>query len=74
MTRRSIHVAILNEGTDVWRSVEAEELREGVFRIPTENSPPDHEHWEFLPGSVVRCDQRQLSIGLSLVAVLQVND
>jgi len=72
MTQRSIYIEILGEGTDVWRSVEAEELRDGVFRILSENPTPDDECWEFPPGSIVRCDRRHLSKGQALVAVSQV--
>jgi hypothetical protein len=71
MTRRTIYVALLDEGTDVWRPVEAEELRDGLFRIISENSRPDDERWEFSPGSIVRCERRHLSAGPVLVAVSQ---
>ena len=71
MTRRTIYVALLDEGTDVWRPVEAEELRDGLFRIFSENSMPDDERWEFPQGAIVRCERRRLSEGTVLVAVSQ---
>jgi hypothetical protein len=71
MTRRTIYVALLDEGTDVWRPVDAEELRDGLFRIMSENSRPHDERWEFPPGSIVRCERRHLSEGPVLVAVSQ---
>jgi hypothetical protein len=69
MTRRTIYVALLGEGTDVWRPVEAEEHRDGLFRILSENSKPDDERWEFPQGAIVRCERRSLSEGPALVAV-----
>jgi len=69
MRQRTIYVYLLDEGTDVWRPVAAEELRDGVYRIISENPDPDDERWEFPPGSVVRCEDRQLSDGRFLVAV-----
>jgi len=71
MMRRTIYVGLLDEGTDVWRPVEAEELDNGRFRIISENSSPDDERWEFPQGSVVRCERRHLSEGPVPVAVSQ---
>jgi hypothetical protein len=62
----TIYVALLEEGVDVWRPVEAE--REGeFFRIVS--SRPDTERWAFPSGSLVRCEQRDLADGPALVAV-----
>jgi hypothetical protein len=62
----TIYVALLDEGVDVWRPVEAQ--REGNFyRIV--GSVPEPEKWAFDPGSLVRCEQRELSEGPTLVAV-----
>ena len=69
MGQRTIYIALLDEGTDVWRPVAAEELRDRVFRIISENPHRDDEHWEFPPGAIVRCKHRQLSGGRFLVAV-----
>lgn len=69
MRLRTIYVALLDEGVDVWRPVEAEELHDSVFRIISENPNPEDEHWEFSPQSIVRCEWRDLSEGPSLVAV-----
>lgn len=64
----TIYVALLDEGTDVWRPVEAEQIRAECFRIVSANPDPEDEHWEFSPGSVVRCERRKLSGGYCLVA------
>jgi hypothetical protein len=69
----TIYVALLNEGTVVWRPVRAEAIGSGVFRI-SQDAPMDSEdeEWEFLPGEHVRCEQRVLSDGPVLVAVERV--
>ncbi len=62
----TIYLSLLDEGVDVRRLVEAQ--REGDFyRIV--GSMPETEKWAFGPGSVVRCEQRDLADGLALVAV-----
>jgi hypothetical protein len=62
----TIYIALLDEGVDVWRPVEAQ--REGdYYRIV--GSGPETEKWAFGPGSLVRCEQRELSEGPALVAV-----
>jgi hypothetical protein len=64
----TIFVYLLNEGTDVWRPVEAQHLGEDRYRILTENEDPDDEEWQFQGGAVVRCRQQRLSGGECLVA------
>jgi hypothetical protein len=62
----TIYVALLDEDVDVWRPVEAR--REGGFyRIV--GPVPETEKWAFDSGSLVRCEQRELSEGPVLVAV-----
>jgi hypothetical protein len=64
----TIYVALRDEGVDVWRSVEATDEGEFIYRI-NDASTPDTEAWEFPPGSRVRCERRELSDGPALVAV-----
>jgi hypothetical protein len=45
-TTTQIYVYLLDEGTDVWRPVEAMQLTEGVYRIASE--PAEDEKWQFL--------------------------
>lgn len=69
----TILVALLNEGTPVWRPVSAEAIGGGVFRIaPDASWDTEDEEWEFLPGEQVRCEQRVLSGSSVLVAVERV--
>lgn len=55
---RTIYVELLDEGTTVVRPTQGEALDKDVYRLlPTPDYDPDDEHWEFAPGSVVRCVQ-----------------
>lgn len=68
-----IHVYLLNEGTDVWRPVEAIPLGDGIYKIPRDTQTPEDEDWEFSPGMSVRCSLRTLSGGERLTAVKRWN-
>jgi hypothetical protein len=62
----TIYVALLDEGTDVWRPVQAQP--EGRFyRIV--GSVPEDERWAFQPDSLVRCEPREFAESSGLVAV-----
>ena len=63
----TIYVYLRNEGTDVWRPVEAEHLGGDAYRIV--GTPAEGEEWEFGAGEVVRCSPRMLSDGEQMVAV-----
>jgi hypothetical protein len=56
-----IFVALLGEGTAVWRPVNAVDLGAGVFQIAPGAIRSADEEWEFLPGENVRCERRALS-------------
>jgi hypothetical protein len=63
-----IYVALLDEGTSVWRPVKATALAGDLYKIgPTK--PPSGEVWEFGPGATVRCERRNLSGQPALVAI-----
>ena len=51
-----IHVALLNEGVDVWRRVRAENVRENVYRILTQTYDASIETCQFEPGDEVYCE------------------
>jgi hypothetical protein len=61
-TQRSvIYIQLLDEGVDVWRPTEGEMIADMVFKVlPTENYDPEDEHWEFPPGTIVRCEKQIL--------------
>jgi hypothetical protein len=71
MSKSTIYIYLLDEGTDVWRPTEGEEVAELTFRVlPTPNYNPEDEHWAYPPGILVRCAYKTLSEGkLVLVAV-----
>ena len=53
--RDTIYVALLDEGIDVWRPVEAQMLSPDTYLIVDQDYDPGIEAWEFEPGTVVRC-------------------
>jgi hypothetical protein len=64
----TIYIELLDEGVDVWRPVEVVLIEENWYRISSEKLDPS-EQWAFETGDVVRCETRQLSGELVLVAV-----
>lgn len=62
-----LYMPLLGEGTEVWRPVEAEPTIDGYYRIVGE--VPDEEAWTFAPGTIVRCEWRDLGDDRALVAV-----
>jgi hypothetical protein len=63
----TIYVALLDEGIDVWRPVEARRLAPDTYLIVDQDYDPRTERWEFEPGTAVRCrkesrDGRQILV------------
>ena len=56
-----IYVALLDEGSDVWRPVAAEALGSGLFRIV--GAVPDGEVWEYQPSEIVNVREYTFSDG-----------
>jgi len=67
-TIAQIYVYLLDEGTDVWRPVDAIQVGDATYEIVGGNGDPEVEHWEFATGDLVRCEQRALSGGMHMVA------
>src|SRR3546814_12858146 len=65
----TIYVALLDEGTDVWRPVQAAQRTDGPYIILSTNGDPDDEKWQLQSGSIVPCELKTLSGGHQLVAV-----
>jgi hypothetical protein len=63
-----IYVALLDEGTDVWRPVQAEHLSSNVYRILSQSYDRQIESWQFEPGDVVLCEMIESSEGRILAA------
>ena len=62
-----IYVRLLDEGTDVWRPVDAIELSQDRYRLIGERDAD--ERWEFESGSTVRVEKRNFESKPALVAV-----
>ena len=65
-----IFVALLNEGVDAWRPVDATLVGGSVYRI---SGAPEsaEEHWEFDRDELVRCEMRDFSDGSRGLAAVQ---
>jgi hypothetical protein len=63
-----IYIALLDEGVDVWRPVQAERLRESTYRILSQPYDRTVESWQFEPGDVVLCEMVESSEGRILAA------
>ena len=57
----TIFMPLLNEGTDVWRPVDAERLGPDTFRVI--GPEPNHEEWMFTPGAIVRAITKRFADG-----------
>lgn len=70
-TDTTVYVRLMDDGTDVWRPVNAKRLPDGTFELAMpEGYDPENETWEFLPHARVRCASRQFSDGeIALVAI-----
>ena len=67
----SIHVYLPDELVDVWRPVQAEQVRENIFLIVPQEYDRDLERWQFEPGDLVVCERRQLNGRELLVAIMR---
>jgi len=57
----TIHVYLLDEGTDCWYPVRAERLGDDRYRIL--DAAPKDQAWEFKKGDIVRCRKQKLGTG-----------
>jgi len=68
-----IFVYLKDEGTEVWRPTLGRKISHMVFELlATPDYDPEDETWEFVPGTVVECEERILNGASVLVAVRQV--
>jgi len=73
VSKSIIYIYLLDEGVDVWRPTEGEEIADMIFKVlPTQNYDPEDEHWEYPPGTLVHCSYKTLDDGEALVAVEKV--
>lgn len=74
MITTTVYVRLLDEGIeDVFRPTKARIQPDGYYKLlPTQGYDPEDEHWEFLPGQLVRCETMKLDGGMRLVATANV--
>ena len=66
----TVYIRLLDEGTPTSRPTKAVQVGTDSFKLlATPNYDPEDEHWEFLPGSVVRCETPEHDGGRYLLAV-----
>jgi hypothetical protein len=64
-----IYIPLLNEGTDCWRPIEAEQVGNDTYRIV--GSKPEDEEWPIAAGEVVRCERRRFVDGSEGLVVIK---
>jgi hypothetical protein len=70
MTTDRIYVALLDEGTAVWRPVSALKIDQNTYVIlQPDDYDAEDEKWEFPPGSVVVVEERKTADGAIQAAV-----
>ena len=73
--KKTIYVKLLDEGTIVYRPVPAIEVNKGVFELfGFDIYNPDDEIWEFMPGTLVITEEKNLSGETVLVAIKGKNN
>jgi hypothetical protein len=68
-----IYIALLDEGVNVWRPVQAERLSGNTYRILGQPYDRSIESWQFEPGDVVLCEMVESSDGRILAATKKIN-
>jgi hypothetical protein len=59
----TVYVALLNDGVDQWRLVEARSLGRNLFRLIGADEDVSDESWQFPIGAVVRCEMKVFDEG-----------
>ena len=68
----TIFVRLLDEGTDVWRPVEAHRVSSATFQLADTPVPPN-ESWSCAPGEIVVAEARDHGGGPVLMAVARAS-
>jgi len=69
-----IYVALLDEGVEVWRPVQAERLSGNTYRILSQPYDRTIEAWQFEPDDVVVCEMVESSDGRILAATKRASE
>jgi hypothetical protein len=67
----TVFVALLDEGVDVWRPVQARPLGRGLFRLVGVQADVSDERWQFPAGAIVRCEDRRFDDGTTGVTAVE---
>jgi len=76
--KEKIYIKLLDEGIDTWRPTFGEKIEKNIYKIlPTKDYNPNEEEWEFIPGTIVKCECQKRDLGRGeridvLVAVKKV--
>lgn len=69
-----IYIPLLNEGTKVYRPTFGELVEEGLFRVlPAENYDPLDESWAYIPGTIVKCENKTFDGKTVLIASQEIS-
>ena len=70
----AIYVRLPDEPVEVYVPVQARSLGDGLYKLEASGDyDPELTRWEFPPGSIVLCEDRQLFGGRVRVAVRRIN-
>jgi hypothetical protein len=64
----TIYMQVLNEGTNVWRPVQATAVTSDTYRV--EGNMPTYEDWAFAPNSLVHCRRTSFIDGRERMTVV----
>ena len=71
VTKDKIYIKLLDDGVDSWRPTFGEKIQEKIYKVlSTEDYDPNDEEWEFVPGTIVRCELHEKSLGNKTIEVL----
>lgn len=66
----TIYIKLLDEGVDVYRPVDAICLSDGCYQLKGfDIFDPEDEHWEYLPGNVVKATTKEFNGKSILIAI-----
>ena len=73
MNETQLYVRLLDKGSEVSRPTLAHEVGGGLYKLfPTPDYDTDNESWEFVPGSMVRVEERSNSAGETFLLAVKL--
>lgn len=69
----TIYIDLPEEESPTLCKTKAIDMGNSLYKVlPTPHYDPEDQVWEFLPGSIVRCIEKEIKIGKILLAVEKV--